>query len=89
MTELRRPMHSPVAKINGMTAKELVLREAPTWSEEQAERALQAAHVEPGDVIDNWGNLSSMGRASTSRAMHRMATEETAAGFSWDDHLPS
>jgi len=82
-------MHSPVAKINGMTAKELVLREAPTWSEEQAERALQAAHVEPGDVIDNWGNLSSMGRASTSRAMHRMATEETAAGFSWDDHLPS
>jgi hypothetical protein len=72
-----------------MTAKELVLREAPTWSEEQAERALQAAHVEPGDVIDNWGNLSSMGRASTSRAMHRMATEETAAGFSWDDHLPS
>ena len=82
-------MHSPVAKINGMTAKELVLREAPTWSEEQAERALQAAHVEPGDVIDNWGNLSSMGRASTSRAMHRMATEETAAGFSWEDHLPS
>jgi hypothetical protein len=72
-----------------MTAKELVLQEAPTWSEEQAERALRAAHVEPGDTIDDWGNLSAMARSSTSRAMHRMAEEEAAAGFSWDDHLPS
>ncbi len=72
-----------------MTAKELVLREAPTWSEEQAERALRAAHVEPGDVIDDWGNLSAMARASTSRAMRQMAAEEAAVGFSWEDHLPS
>jgi hypothetical protein len=72
-----------------MTAKELVLQEAPTWSEAQAERALRAAHVELGDVIDDWGNLSAMARASTSRAMHRMAEEEAAAGFSWDDYLPS
>jgi hypothetical protein len=27
-----------------MTAKEKVLAEAPTWTEEQAERALEAAH---------------------------------------------
>ena len=59
------------------------------WSEEQAERALQAARVESGDVIDDWGNLSAVGRVSTSRAMHRMAVEEAAAGFSWDDYLPS
>lgn len=78
-----------LARIRRMTAKELVLQEAPTWSEEQAARALRAAHIEPGDVIDDWGNLSAMARASTSRAMRRMAEEEAAAGFSWDDHLPS
>jgi hypothetical protein len=69
------------AKIWGMTAKDLLLQEAPTWSEEQAERALRAAHAEPGDIIDDWGNLSAMTRASTARAMQRMAEEEAAAGL--------
>ena len=65
----------------GMTAKELLLQEAPTWSEEQAERALRAAHAEPGDTVDDWGNLSAMTRASTARAMRRMGEEEAAAGL--------
>ncbi len=68
-----------------MTAKELVLQEAPTWSEEQAERALRAAHVEPdampGDIIDDWGNLSAMTRAAAGDLMRRLAEEEAAAGL--------
>jgi hypothetical protein len=32
-----------------MTAKELLLQEAPTWTEEQAERALRAVHLDEED----------------------------------------
>jgi hypothetical protein len=32
-----------------MTAKELLLQEAPTWTEEQAERALRAVHTDDED----------------------------------------
>jgi hypothetical protein len=76
-----------------MTAKELLLQEAPTWTEEQAERALRAVHVDdeakPGDIVDDWGNLSAMKRNSTARLMRRLDEEDAAAGFSWEDHLPS
>jgi hypothetical protein len=34
-----------------MTAKELLLKEAPRWSEEQAERALLAAEDQSGSVV--------------------------------------
>lgn len=37
--------------------------------------------TEPGDIIDDWGNLSAMTRTSTARAMRRMAEEEAAAGL--------
>lgn len=72
-----------------MTAKELLLQEAPTWSEEQAERALRAVHLEPdaaipGDIIDDWGNLSLLHRVSFGETMRRLASEEHAAGHeSW------
>jgi len=66
-----------------VSAKELVLQEAPTWTEEQAERALRAVHPEtegkPGDVIDEWGNLSAMKRRSSARLMKRLSEEEIAA----------
>jgi hypothetical protein len=54
------------------------------------EEALERAHVviesvaddaKPGDIVDEWGNLSAMTRASTARAMRRMAEEEAAAGL--------
>jgi hypothetical protein len=64
-----------------MTAKELLLERAPTLTEEQAQRALLAVDAMPGDIIDDWGNLSAMTRASTARAMRRMAEEEAAAGL--------
>jgi len=72
-----------VGTIGAMTAKELVLEEAPTWTEEQAERALRAAHRDveekPGDIIDDWGNLSAMKRRSSAGLMKRLSEEEIAA----------
>jgi hypothetical protein len=32
----------------------------------------------PGDIIDDWGNLSAMKRAATSQLMRRLDEEETA-----------
>lgn len=69
-----------------MTAKEQLLRQAPDWSEHDAEVALRAVEHEhkteaqPGDIVDEWGNLSAMARASTARTMRRLAEEEAAAG---------
>lgn len=69
-----------------MTAKELLLERAPNWSEDEAEVALRAvehrhaAQARPGDIVDDWGNLSAMTRASTARTMRRLAEEEAAAG---------
>jgi hypothetical protein len=69
-----------------MTAKEQLLRQAPDWSEHDAEIALRAveheheAEARPGDIVDEWGNLSAMARASTARTMQRLAEEEAAAG---------
>jgi hypothetical protein len=31
--------------------------------------------AKPGDIVDDWGNLSAMKRASTSRLMRRVAEE--------------
>jgi hypothetical protein len=73
-------------RMRGMTAKELLLERAPNWSEDEAEVALRAvehrhaAQARPGDIVDDWGNLSAMTRASTARAMRRLAEEEAAAG---------
>lgn len=61
-----------------MTAKEKLLRCAPHWSEEQAERALRAA--ESDGVVDEWGNLSELHKVSSAETMRRLAKEEQAAG---------
>jgi hypothetical protein len=34
----------------------------------------------PGDIVDEWGNLSAMRRASTVRRMRRLDEEEAATG---------
>ena len=66
-----------------MTAKELLLQEVHQWTEHDAEVALRAVKSEhqhqPGDIIDDWGNLSAMTRRSTARAMKRLSEEEIAA----------
>jgi hypothetical protein len=52
------------------------------------EEALERAHVviepvadeaQPGDVVDDWGNLSAMKRRSSARLMKRLSEEEIAA----------
>jgi hypothetical protein len=67
-----------------MTAKEQLLRQAPDWSEHDAEVALRAVEREhgtearPGDIIDEWGNLSALRRASSTRKLGRLDREEIA-----------
>jgi len=69
-----------------MTAKERLLEQAPTWSEEQAQRALRAVEHEP--IIDAWGDLSAMTDSAAAETMQRLEEEESAAGHE-PPHLPS
>jgi hypothetical protein len=41
----------------------------------------------PGDIIDEWGNLSAMTRAAAGGMLSRLDEQEAAAGFSWDEYL--
>jgi hypothetical protein len=67
-----------------MTAKEQLLRQAPDWSEHDAEVALRAVEHEhetearPGDIVDEWGNLSALRRVSSTRKLGRLDREEIA-----------
>lgn len=82
-----------------MTAKELLLKQAPSWTERDAEVALRAVEHEheqtgdgkdeAGDIVDQWGSLSAMTRTSTGQAMRRLDEEDAAAGFSWEQYRPS
>jgi hypothetical protein len=54
---------------------------APPKTENQAESALIAAKVKPGDIVDEWGNLSKMTREATASTLRRLDEEEAAAGF--------
>ena len=78
-----------------MTTKERLHKLVDELSEREADDALQYiatrhdADDKPDDIVDDWGNLSAMTRASTARAMRRLDEQEVAAGFSWEKHLPS
>ena len=37
--------------------------------------------AEPGDIVDDWGNLSAMTRSAAGDLMDRLAEEEAAAGL--------
>lgn len=79
-----------------MTAKERLRALVEELSEPAAERALKLVEKEredpepadnedeaakPGDIIDDWGNLSAMTRRSASRLMKRLTQEEADAGL--------
>jgi hypothetical protein len=78
--------------IGSMTAKELVVQEAPTWSEEQAERALRAARLEPEEIVasrveeqakpndpdDDREDMRAMAVESSLGVLRRMDEEEVA-----------
>jgi hypothetical protein len=61
-----------------MNAKQKVLKLAPHWSEEQAERALRA--VEGADASDDWGGIRKLHEVSATNVMRRLADEERVAG---------
>lgn len=61
-----------------MTAKEQLLKRAPHWSEEQAERALRAA--ESDGAVDERDDLSRLHEVTSAETMRRLAKEEQAAG---------
>ncbi|HEX5853446.1 MAG TPA: hypothetical protein VFY36_10180 [Solirubrobacteraceae bacterium] len=63
-----------------MTAKERLLEQAPTWSEEQAQRALLAVETEPESTVDAWGDLSGMTDVAAAETTQRLEDEERAAG---------
>jgi hypothetical protein len=62
-----------------MTAKEKLHERVDTLSEEEAGEALRLPEDwRPGDIVDEWGNLSAMTRASASRTMRHLDEEERA-----------
>jgi hypothetical protein len=67
-----------------MTAKERLHKLVDELSEAEADDALRyvvSRHEhedKPGDVIDEWGNLSAMTRASSRRMLKRLDEEEIA-----------
>lgn len=72
--------------IRDMSVKKRLHQLVDELSEAEAENALRyivSRHLHedlPGDIIDEWGNLSAMRRASSARKMRRLAAEEAAAG---------
>jgi hypothetical protein len=45
----------------------------------RGENGSHPAAAKPGDIIDDWGNLSAMKRRSAARLMKRLSEEEIAA----------
>jgi hypothetical protein len=60
-----------------MTAKEQLLERVPEWTEEQAQRALDAAE----GLIDEWGGLGTESDRLFVEASRALDAEEQAAGF--------
>jgi hypothetical protein len=69
-----------------VTARERLHKLVDELSEQEANAALDfiasrhKGQDGPGDIIDEWGNLSAMRRESSARTMRRLAEEEAAAG---------
>jgi hypothetical protein len=68
--------------IEDMTTREKALKLVEELPESQLERLMEflEAQDQPGDIIDDWGNLSAISRASTRRTMRRLYEEERSAG---------
>jgi hypothetical protein len=69
-----------------VTARERLHKLVDELSEQEADAALdfiasrRKGEDRPGDIVDEWGNLSAMRRASSARKMRRLAEDEAAAG---------
>jgi hypothetical protein len=73
-----------------VTAKEKLLKEAPRWSERDAQVALRAVERDHADgnerVVDEWGDLDEFSARGSEPTLRRLDEEEAAAGFSWENH---
>jgi hypothetical protein len=73
-----------------MTAKELLLKRALSWSEHDAEIALRAVErehdvTEEKDTnVDGWGDLDAWSDAASMDTMRMLDEDEAAIGFSWE-----
>jgi hypothetical protein len=65
-----------------MTTRERALKLVEELPESRLESLIEflASLDKPGDIIDEWGNLSAMTRASAVRTMRRMDRQEQEAG---------
>lgn len=76
-----------------MTAKEKLLKEAPKWSEHEAEIALRAVereHVDPDErSSDRWGDVDEFSARGSTATLRRLDEQEARAGFSWDNERES
>lgn len=73
------------ATLNGVTAKEKLLERVEALSEQEAEQLVaELEGAKPGDIIDEWGNLSALMRASSASMLMRLDEAEAKAGFSWE-----
>jgi hypothetical protein len=67
------------ATLWGVTAKEKLRERVETLSEQEADETLRLLEDwKPGDVVDEWGNLSALTRSSAARTMRRLDEEERA-----------
>jgi hypothetical protein len=68
-----------------MSAKEQLLRQAPSWSEHDAEVALRAVEREHGgEVVEEWGDLDAWSDAAMRGAMRELDEVEATEDFSWN-----
>jgi hypothetical protein len=65
-----------------MTIRERALKLVEELPESRLETLVEFLNSEPkpGDIVDDWGNLSAMTRASTARTMQRLEEQEQQAG---------
>ena len=69
----------------GMATREQLHKEVDAVPEDLVERAHVviepvADEAKPGEIIDEWGNLSAMTDTAAGDSMDRLAAEEAAAG---------
>jgi hypothetical protein len=76
-----------------VTAKEKLLKEAPRWSERDAQVALRAVEREHSEGnergVDEWGDLDEFSARGSGPTLRRLDEEEAAVGFSWENHRKS
>lgn len=88
----------PGGRIRAMTTREKIHKMVDALPESELEPVAEivashgpngtAADVgKPGDIVDDWGNLSAMTRDAAGGMLRRLDEQEAAAGFSWDEYL--